>query len=187
MEEKEGNTPKRIIMLLSLFIFTLVLVQTVHAAPNVIQVSKSVVANADGTISATIVLRNDGDQTAPDFLVEIDPRLGSCFLAAVTVSPQSVCDPTYPKNVHVFVSSLAPAESVTVNLMTPQMPDGTYCVVGKTADSCCPDNPDCQSVPPYGWNTPLGYVTVTGGVTPVCGDGVCAATENPANCPAADM
>ncbi len=135
----------------------------------------------DGKVGTSITLQNAGTATAEKFLVEIQPRLGGCFMGLSIVSPQSACNSAYPHNVHRFVSGLAPGETRTVILETP-IPAGTYCVVALSTDQCCPPDEICSPVSPFYWGQELGYVEVEGGSQAWCGDGTCSPSETPLSC-----
>jgi hypothetical protein len=187
---KQQKNNKSMGKFLLLVVTSLFLFASISSVCAVVEVSKTIEVTSTGAIKADIVLRNDGSATIPKFLVEIQPRSGTCGLGGLSwISSQDTCNPKYPQNVHVFVNDMKPGETATVALITPPMPDGKYCVVGLTVDKCCVDangnpvSPDCVATNPYFFGSELKWITVDMGIPQECSDGYCTGTENPISCP----
>lgn len=159
-------------------ILFLLFIGIVYAGSNLQLVSKSI-TNSNGKIRADLTIKNIGDASDPQTLIEIQARRATLS----TISTQSVCDPNYPSNIHKIIYNLAPGESQLVSLETPSLPSGTYDIYGVSTNQCCPLG-SCYDKSPFSWQLKLDTQTVTSSATSSCGNNLCeVASETPASCP----
>lgn len=131
-----------------IFLIALILclsISIVYAEPNIVEYKNADVSVSGNKIRATVYIRNDGSSMAQEWLIELQPRVYTLSW----VSPQDVCDPNNPQNVHRRYR-LSNGESISFTLES-TVSSGKYNVYLVSADKCCPTYPDCQSTSPYYW------------------------------------
>ena len=147
-----------------------------------------------GRIEATIVLKNTGQVSTGQFLVEIQPEIQTGTNSMFSVAPtQEVCESDWIKNVHKDVEIL-PGQSESITLLSPQegmLSNARYLVNAVIYDSCCSENPSCQPMEVWqnGQMWVDGIKVIATGITvntfqPIdCGNNLCDnPVENFGNC-----